>query len=342
MTNRAAPHTQPIPPPEHPVVEQEPRPVARRVPLPHAFWFAMLLATALILAGGSFAVGAYRANAMPDTVVLQYFAALQDGDAAAALGYGDVPAGSHALLTSGVLAAQNAAGPIEAVGVRGVRASGGTALVDVTYTVDLAGGPDTVDDTVTVVRHGSGWRLAWSAIPVSLNPDGGSSLASFAGAAVPSGDFLMFPGALPVRYDTPELRLQQSSAVLRFADPGMVDVQASVTAQGEQAIVPALRSALSACLAGTSTAQPLCPVPDALAGVPGSLRGTLTGIDPDALDLTVSSPDGKIDIGGTVAVHASYQRLDQNNIATAQSATSTTLKAYCFAATPGTIGWTAS
>jgi hypothetical protein len=83
-------------------------------------------------------------------------------------------------------------------------------------------------------------------------------------------------------------------------------------------------------------------VPNALAGVPGTLRGTLTGVDPRALDLKVSTPDGRIDIGGTVFVRASYQRLDQNNIATAQTATSTTVRAYCFVGTPDSIDWTAS
>lgn len=322
-----------------PRTEVVPQPVRR--PLSHAFWFALLLATALTLGGAAFAVGAYRAATLPETVVRQYFAALQDGDAAAALGYGGIPDGSRALLTAGVLAAQNAAGPIGAVTVRQVRTAGDTALVDVTYTVDLPSGPDQVRDTVSVLRHGSGWRLERSAIAVTLNPDGGSSLATFAGSAVPAGDFLMFPGALPVRYATPNLELQPSSAVLRFVDAGTVDVQAAVTPEGERAILPALRTILTACLAGTATVQPLCPVPDPLADVPGSLRGTLTAVDPNTLGLTVGTADGKIDIVGTVGVRASYQQLDQNNMATAQHTTATTLRAYCFATAPRTIDWTA-
>jgi len=41
-------------------------------------------------------------------VVRAYFAALSSGDAAGALAYGDLPDGRHDLLTSDVLAAQNA------------------------------------------------------------------------------------------------------------------------------------------------------------------------------------------------------------------------------------------
>lgn len=330
------------PPPETPAPAAANGPVRVTGPYQHVFWLALLLATALTLGGASFAAGAYQADGMPDTVVRQYFAALQDGDAATALGYGAVPAGSRSLLTPGVLAAQNAMGPIEGVGVRQVHRSGDSAQVDVTYTVALPTGRDTVLDTVAVVRHGHGWRLAQSAIRVNLGPDGGSALASFAGAEVPDGDFLMFPGAVPVTYNTPNLRLQPSSSVLRFADTGALLLEATVTPAGERAIVLSLRAALSACLAGTASQQALCPVPNPYVDVPGSLRGTLTAVDTGALHLAVMSADGKVTIAGTVGVHATYQELDKNNIATAKTAAATTVAAYCFVTTPGTIGWEAS
>lgn len=333
---QATPETAPTPP-----AYAAPVPAIRR-PLPRAFWFTLLLATALTLAGTSFVIGAYEADAMPDTVVRQYFAALEDGDAAAALGYGAVPTGSHDLLTPAVLAAQNATGSIEGLAVRDVQSSGNTAVVDITYTVGLAGGPHTVRDSVPVVRRGHGWRLAQSAIPVNLNPDGGSALATLAGADVPTGDFLMFPGAVPVTYATPNLQLQSSSSVLRFVDGGTLDVEASVTDQGRRTILPALRTALVACLAGKSPAQPLCPVPDARSDVPGSLRGTVTDVNPNTIGMTVNTGDGKIDITGTVYVSATYQQLDQNNMATDQRTTATTIKAYCYATTPTTIGWSPS
>ncbi|HYS38147.1 MAG TPA: hypothetical protein VEO01_21215, partial [Pseudonocardiaceae bacterium] len=66
------------------------------VPVPgryqHMFWFALLLATAVMLAGASIAVGAYQGAGDPATVVRSYFAAVAAGDAAGALGYGDLPA----------------------------------------------------------------------------------------------------------------------------------------------------------------------------------------------------------------------------------------------------------
>jgi len=243
--------------------------------------------------------------------VLQYFQALQNGDAAAALGFGTVPAGSHDLLTPTVLAAQNAIAPIDGVAVKDVLPSGDSAVVDVTYTV----GRQAEQDSVSVARHGHGWRLDDSAIPVHLNPTGGSALASFAGDQVPGGDYLMFPGAVPVTYDTPDLELVPYASVVRFVGNGSVDVEAAVTAVGMTAVVPALRGALAQCLAGRSDAQPLCPVPDDDQDVPGSLRGTVTGVDPGKLDVTVVSADGRIDIAGTVSVKATYQELDRNNIA---------------------------
>jgi hypothetical protein len=314
----------------------EPRPSG---PYQHAFWFAVLLAVALTLAGASFAVGAYEAAGQPETVVREYFAALQDGDAAAALGYGTVPSGPHDLLTPGVLAAQNAIGPMRDFAVRDVVRTGDEALVDVAYTVDLPSGPDSVRDTVHVVRQGHGWQLARSAIPVQVFADAGSALASFAGAAVRGGDHLMFPGAVPVTYATSNLELTPSSAVVRFVDSGDVTVIAAVGTAGQKAIVPALRSALAACLAGTSPTEPLCPMPDPQSDVPGSLRGTLTRIDTNRLTMTVVSDDGRVDIGGTVWVRATYQQLDANNLSSEQRTTAMTIEAHTYATAPGMITW---
>lgn len=320
----------------------EPPPARPRSPYQHAFWFAVLLATALTLAGASFAVGAYEAAGRPETVVREYFAALADGDAAEALGYGTVPAGPHDLLTADVLAAQNAIGPIGDVTVRGVQESGPDALVDVTYTVGFATGPVTVRDEVSVHRDGGTWRLDQTAIPVMATALGGSAVGTIAGGRVRSGRYVMFPGAVPVTYATPNLRPAPGSSVLRFTDAGNFQFGAVVSPSGRRTILSSLRAALAACLTGRSTAQPLCPVPDSDGDVPGSLRGTVANLDPTEVGMIVESADGEIDIRATALVRATYRSLDPNNIPQSSTATKLTFSAHCYATAPGTIRWDAS
>ena len=237
------------------------------VPVPgryqHMFWFALLLATAVMLAGASIAVGAYQGAGDPATVVRSYFAAVAAGDAAGALGYGDLPAGRRDLLTADVLAAQNAVAPISDLIVLRVQHSGANlATVDIGYTLDFASGPTIVVDTVALSRHGHDWRLASSAVAERVSPGNGSTLATFAGATVPTGDYAMFPGAVPITYHTPNLEADSSSRAVRFAGTGSMQVDAQVTAAGRKAIAPAVNAALAACLAGKGAPQALCPVPD--------------------------------------------------------------------------------
>jgi len=94
---------------------------------------------------------------------------------------------------------------------------------------------------------------------------------------VPTGDYPMFPGAVPIIYHTPNLEADSSSRVVRFAGTGDMQLNAQVTAAGRKSIVPAVQAALAACLAGHGAPQPLCPVPDPETAVPGSLRGRMTG-----------------------------------------------------------------
>jgi hypothetical protein len=314
----------------------------------HAFWFGLLLATVTTLAGTSFAVGAYAADALPDTVVRAYFAALQRGDAAGALGYGAVPddgtqpSVQHQLLTSAVLARQNSLAPIRDVTVRKVERSGDTANVAITYLVDLPSGDQVVSDTVPVTRHGHGWRLVSSVVDRVVRLGGGSALASIAGAKVPSGQVDLFPGALPITYDTPNLELTAPDRIVRFADSGELVLDASVSQEGRRAIAPAVDAALAACLAGRSTAQPLCPVPDVDSSVPGSLRGRPTRSVLTTMVLRTFSPDGRLDIRGAAAVDATYQRLDDNNIAATEHTMTVPLRASCYPTEPGTVRWDAS
>lgn len=320
----------------------DPRPVPGELvtarPFPHFFWFGLLLSVALVLAGASLTVGAYTAAGLPETVVREYFAALQRGDAAAALGYGTIPTGSRDLLTGAVLAAQNATGPIEDVTVARVRRSGNTATVDVTYTVGLHSGPVAMADSVPVVADGHAWRLAHSAVPESVSPGDGSQLASLAGAAVPDGDFLMFPGALPITYDTPELAASPNASVVHFDGGGVIEADAIVTAAGRAALTPAVDAAVRACLAGASPTQALCPLPNELAGVPGSLRGKETRTP--ILSFQVDDPTGRVHVHGDVPLGgATYQLLDDNNIAATTPAKALSFNAFSYVAGPARVWW---
>lgn len=308
-------------------------------PYQHAFWFALLLATAILLGGAVVAAGAYTSAAQPETVVVAYFAALQRGDAAAALGYGALPAGSTTLLTPAVLAAQNIQGPIQSVTVHRVRRNGNRAQVDVTYTVGIVGHPVTVADTVPVVRAGHGWRLVESAVAQELGPGGGSDLARFAGFAVPDGDFSMFPGAVPVTYLTPNLVLAPHSQVASFNNGGLLLVDATVSPAGRAALTSAVTAALRSCLTGRSATQHLCPAPHPGVAVPGSLRGRLTGSVGHALTVQFPGSDSEIEVSGDVPVTGSYRRLDVNDIATSVTTTTVPVDAHAYATNLNTIWW---
>ncbi|HEX3648203.1 MAG TPA: hypothetical protein VHV49_07235 [Pseudonocardiaceae bacterium] len=304
-------------------------------PYQQAFWFALLLATALLLASGSIAVGAYTADAQPETVVLAYFAALHRGDAAAALGYGPRPPGSTALLTPAILAAQNATGPIQDVAVRHVRRTGDRATVDVTYAV----GSVPVADTVPVRRAGRGWRLAHSAVPQDVSAGDGSDLARLAGFAIPNGNYPMFPGAVPVTYRTPNLAPAPGSRVVSFDDGGLVAVDATVSPAGRAAVASAVTAALRSCLAGRSATQHLCPAPHPGVAVPGSLRGRLTGSVARALRYQVRGTDGEIRATGTIPVAASYQRLAVDDVVSTRTTGTIAVTADSYGTQPGTIWW---
>jgi hypothetical protein len=297
------------------------------------------LATALLLGGASFTTGAFIAAGQPETVVRDYFAALQRGDAAAALGYGARPTGSTTMLTSTFLAKQNAAGPIQALAVNRVRREGDRAQVDVTYTLGLSAHPTRVDDTVAVVRSGHGWRLTRTTVTEQVAAGGGSDLARFAGFAVPDGEYPMFPGAVPVTYSTPNLMLAPTHRVVTFNDGGLLLVDATVSPAGRAALTDAITGGLRACLNGDSRTQYLCPEPDSGVAVPGSLRGRLTGPVGKALDYQLAGTGAEITVTGDVPVAASYRRLDVNDVPSTVTTKTDTVEAHAYATKPNAYWW---
>lgn len=279
------------------------------------FWFTVLMATVTLLVGASVAVGGFLSSGEPDNVVRDYFAALARGDAAAALGYGDVPAEpKHDLLTPEVLAAQRqVAAPTDLVVLR-VDRHGDTADVQVRYGLPFASGRQDVTDTVPVVRRGSRWRLHQSAVPTEVTTGDGVERATIAGAQVPSGQYALFPGALPVRYDTPNLEQIDSGRVVKFVKGDVVVIAAQVSAAGRKAIAPLVDQAWADCLAGHGKQQSLCPTPHPTSAVPGSLQGKLTAQPSKTMSYKVQTRDGEIVVEGSAAVDASYTDLDSNNM----------------------------
>lgn len=282
------------------------------------FWTAVAVAIALIIGGGIFAWTGYAATAGPDGAVRGYFAALQRGDAAAALAFGDIPAGPRTLLTKAVLDQQRDIAQIERVKIRSMQRSGDTARVQLSYVLAFGGGftPQITDSTVVHHRHGA-WKLDASAVAVTVQMAQAADRATLAGQAVAAGPVLLFPGALPIRFDTVYLQVDQASSIVQLNSPGQVNLAVDITPDGRKAVTAALTALLPGCLRGAPSAAPTCPRPSPRA-VPGSLRGTLAGpVHP--VIAVANGAAGLIDVTADVTVTGSYQLLNFNNIATTKT-----------------------
>ena len=302
------------------------------------FRLGVVIGVGALVGGLVLAYAGYRATAGPAGAVKGYFAALARGDAPSALAFGNLPAGPHMLLTSTVLAEQRKIAPITHVHVSGTQRHGDSATVAVDYTIAFPGRPDRQSDKVEVVKRGSSWRLAQSAVRTRLEVVGASQRATVLGASLPSGDVLVFPGAAPVRLDTPYLVIDPPSSVITFASQATTSINAVVSRSGERQIKAAVVAALRSCL--RAGADPRCPLPDGRA-VPASLRGTMPAGVGDALTLsTGDDPAGQIEIRGTLHINGSYSLLDFDNVTTVKRGRLTvTLRAYAFAVPPLHVSW---
>lgn len=304
------------------------------------FWAAALVAVALAVTGGVLAWTGWRNSAGVEGAIHGYFSALQDGDASRALAFGTVPDGPRTLLTGEVLTAQQRIAPIRNVTVLSVTRDGSRAIASVRYTLDYPGAPQVTVDTVGLHRSGSDWRLDEVAVPGTLTLAGAGQRAEIVGAAVPKGQVLMFPGAVPITFDTPYLALDpQSSRVGFTARPG-AEVGVAVSVAGRTALVKLVTGELKDCLAKPAAAS-TCPLPTPMT-VPGSLKGSLTGDVDKALRATVTDdPRGMIAVSGTVAFTGSYRTLDFSNQPVARSGKDTLpLTARAYAVKPLVVAWT--
>lgn len=275
------------------------------------YWLGAASAVVLLAGGATVAVRSYARTSGVDGVVRGYFAALARGDAADALAFGDLPSGPHTLLTATVLAEQQRIAPLRNFKIVTIRRGGSSASADVSYTLAFRVRPVLVTGTVQLHQGNSGWRLDRVAIPSQLESTTARERQSIVGAAIPAGPTLMFPGALPIRLDSPYLQLDPGRDYVAFDTTGVTSVYVEVTAAGRSAAIAALRTKLRRCLSVGHDAT--CPLPSERY-VPGSVHGTLASTEPK--DVTV---DIAADAVGTLRVHAratvtaSYQRLNFRN-----------------------------
>lgn len=279
------------------------------------YWLALAAAVALLAGGAVVAYRGYRATAGPAGAVRGYFAALQRGDAAAALAFGTVPAGRRMLLTGAVLREQQALGPLRGVTIERTSTSGARGTVRVRYDVGLAAAPEEVEDDVPVVRRRGVWFLAHTAVRTRIALGGSQDRAAVLGRPVPRGSLLVFPGAVPVRFDSPYLQFAPDAGVVTFTSGPASVFPVELSSAGKDAVMTAVESALRQCLSGAAPVDPRCPLPDDRY-VPGSVRGRLVGDVVDAVRVDLQAgPSGLVAISGTVAAFASYRRLGYTNIA---------------------------
>jgi hypothetical protein len=277
------------------------------------YWFAVALSLVAVILGSGYAYVRYQETAGPDGAVKGYFAALARSNAPAALGFGDLPSGSTALLTSTVLRDQQKIAPIRDFHVVSTDRHGSNATVDVRYRLEFGNGTQQITDQVAVVQRGGSWRLATTAVRTRLRLLQAAGRATVVGARVPTQSVLLFPGAVPIRFDTPYLELSPATSSVRLSGEAVTALDVDVATAGKVAMNSAVAVALKSCVAGSHGVDLRCPLPDARA-VPGTMRATLTGRIDQRTKLSVAAdPQGVIAVSGTVQARGSYTALDFNN-----------------------------
>lgn len=303
-----------------------------------SFWSAVVVAVALVVGGGAVAYVGFERTGGADGAVRGYFAALRRGDAPAALGFGDVPDGPHALLTSTVLREQQRIGKISDVTIAKVTRHGDLATVDVRYDLAFSTTLLSVSDSVQVRKHGRSWHLTAVAARTKLDVLQAQDRASIVGAPVPDTAVLVFPGAAPVAVDSPFLQVDPDGSIITLSGTGDTSIGVVPSDAGRAMAHQALDAALAPCV--TAKADPRCPLPSPRS-VPGSVRGTLSpnGTNDVAVDVLLDAA-GTLRMLGTVTVVGQYQQLDFNNVAsTKRGAFKLQVNARAYPVAPLVIRW---
>ena len=301
-----------------------------------AWWSGVLVAVALVALGGFTAYRGYASSGGPDAAVRGYFTSLASADAPRALAYASPPTGPHPLLTSRVLREQQRRAPIKRFAITGTAKSVDGARVAVRYVLAFAGRPRNVTDTVTVRQQDGDWRVDPAAITTQLRIGRAAGRSTLLGGPVPSRPVLLFPGALPIGFDTPYLQVAPDQDQLTFGSAATTNVTVQLSASGRAAVQSGVRTALGACLAGHGPAT--CPLPGDRY-VPGSLRGAVPANA--KLSITLNTNDaGVVDVAGDLALTATYRRLTFENRAVAgRGRVQLSVRAQLYVTRPGSVVW---
>ncbi|UQX88190.1 hypothetical protein M6D93_18150 [Jatrophihabitans telluris] len=286
---------------------------------------AGLLSLLLAVGLGGAAAAQFASSHSPTSVTKAYFRALAKGDAQAALALALVPpsASTSPYLTDAVLAEQLRIAPITDVRIGSVEGSGSARSVSVTYQLRFADQARSVSDTVRLVQHGSTWRLSSVASLVELDASAdGSDRIMFAGRPLDAAPTPVFPGALPVTTDSRAVVVSGDPVVSLSASQDVIEVRAELTAAAKRQVSSALETALTTCLAASST-DPSCPNVTGGRPVPGSLHGTLTAKVADSSPVITLGSGGVVAISVQAKLNATWKIWDFNNIEQARSGTTT-------------------
>ena len=153
-----------------------------------------------------------------------------------------MPAGPTDLLTDEVLAEQQAIAPLQDVSIDAVAEHGDRASVQVSYRLGFASGARRYRSVLHVVKRDSGWRLTTTVVATRIHVEQAVDRFNFAGTTAPSGPVLMFPGALPIRFDTPYLRVDPTTDSVQFAGPRRLDVRIEPTTAARHRVAARLRA----------------------------------------------------------------------------------------------------
>jgi hypothetical protein len=304
------------------------------------YWAAVVGAVALFGGGLAVAYLGYAQTSGPDGAVRGYYAALQRSDAPDALAFGTVPAGPHVLLTSTVLAEQQRIAPIRGFSIVSTARHGNRATVRVRYALAFPRHPQRQQDDVRVRRTGDTWRLVRTALATKLYLPAALERASIVGAGIPEGTVLMFPGAVPISYDSPYLGLDPATATVSFASRSRTDVTTRVSAEGKAAVNRTIRHLLTKCLSAGPRTGASCPQPNPRY-VPGSLHGRLAGAVGKKLIIDLEASDiGRLDVSGQVRLRGHYRRLTFTNQPRTESGRiKLGIQAFGYAVRPLRLSW---
>jgi hypothetical protein len=277
-----------------------------------AYWTAFGACLIALVGGSVLAWRSYPEPMSPQQVARAYFAALARADAPKALGLGTVPPGPHEFLTSAVLREQDRIAPVHGIAVNGVMRHGARAQVAYRYVLGFAGGDQIYTGTLGLEHTASGWRLARAAVPTELVLSDAVDRVTFAGTAFPSRHTLLFPGALPARFDNPYLRLDPATAAVAPTTGARIFVTVEPTPLARTRLLDGLDRTISRCNHALRP-QPACPKASTTV-VPGSLRGHLVQPLSAAITFGVSGATGQLTMRGSVTFAGRYSELGRDNV----------------------------